>query len=527
MKRLKRSQKTLEDQPSEVRSLRALLSSRRAKYGSMAVVFTTVVLVFALLFNVLLTGISENMPLTLDFSASDIFTLSDVSRTLVSEALPEEKPQIRIRFMMPEDQLKENEYYNMILECAKTYAEAFDTISVEFLDILTRPADVNRYKELNLPVDSTSVVVDCESKSRVRLIGFESCFLTRQGASEYYGFDGETQFTAAIMAVCREKEPVVTFTKNHGETVFTQLRSMFETAGYKVEDANLARGELNPDTQILVICNPTVDFSGIGGSVEGGKSEIDVLKEYYNSFRDVMVFLSPDNTAELPELDALLEEWGVRVHRGETLTDEVQSLSNSGGKTLIASYGGRTYLADGTYDSRGSALHKSLTAEGNAPMTLLMNAAPVEILKENASGEEGDIQVDSVLVTSENAFLTSAENVRESGVYTLMALSTTVGYNDTNTDEVFADVLVCGSSRFTEVSAAGDAAYGNSEIIYTAMTLMSKESAPAGIELKKFDDNTLAVTEGYAKTALVLSMTVLPGIVLIAGTAVYLRRRHK
>ena len=527
MKRLKRSQKTLEDQSRETRSLRAFFSSRRAKYGSTAVIFTTVVLVFALLFNILLTGVSENMPLTLDFSSSDIFTLSEASRALISETLPEEKPQISIRFMMPEDQLKENEHYNMILECAKTYAEAFDNVSVEFLDILTRPADVTRYKELNLPVDSTSVAVDCESKSRVRLIGFESCFLTREGASAYYGFDGETQFTAAIMAVCRETEPVVTFTKGHGETVFTQLRSMFETAGYKLEDANLARGELNPDTQILVICNPTADFSGIRGAAEGGKSEIDVLKEYYNSFRDVMVFLSPDNTAELPELDALLEEWGVVVHRGETLTDEVQSLSNSGGKTLIASYGGNSFLTDGTYTSRGSALHKSLTADGNPPMTLLMNAAPIEILKENASGEEGDIQEDCVLVTSENAYLTGEDGQKESGVYTLMALSTTAGYNETNTDEVFAHVLVCGSSRFTEVAAAGDAAYGNSEIVYTAMTLMSKESAPAGIELKKFDDNTLTVTEGYAKTVLILSMTVLPGVVLICGAVVYLRRRHK
>lgn len=522
MKRFKRFQRTLEDLPNEKNTLRGFLSSRRAKYGSTAVIFTAVVLLFALLFNVLLTGISENLPLTLDFSSSDLFTLSDVSRTLISDALPEERPNIRIRFMMPEDQLKENEYFNMVLECAKTYADAFDTVKVEFLDILTRPADVEEYKDL--PVDSTSVVVDCPSKGRAKMIGFESCFLTREGASTYYGFDGETQFTAAIMAVCREQAPVVTFTTGHGEAKLTQLESMFTTAGYEVKHANLARGEFDSATQILVIAAPTTDFIGLAGVDEGKKSEIDILKDYYHSFSDVMVFLSPD-TPPLEELDALLAEWGVEIERGAMVLDDAQSLSNSGGKTLIASYGGASYLADGSYSTYGSALHKTLSAKENPPMTLLEGAAPIRVLVENTDGQMGDVSVDSVLLSGENAYVLDAQGERVNGTYTLMALSTTAGYS--GEEEAFSHVLVCSTPKFTEKAAAGDAAFGNSEIIYTAMTLMGKEAAPAGIELKKFDDTTLTASETYAKTVLVLSMTVLPGAVLILGTVVYLRRRHK
>lgn len=525
MKRLKKNQLTLEDSfqtaGKEPSALSRFLKSRRAKYGSVAAIFTAVVLLFALLFNVLLSAISENAPLTLDLSASDVFTLSDASKALIEEAMPEGEEKILVRFMMPEDQLKESEYYNMALECAKSYREAFSNIEVEFLDIVTRPSDVAAYRKLGFSVDALSVIVDCPAKNRVKMFGIETCFLTREGEQQYYGFDGETQFTAAIMAVCREKTPVVTFTQGHGETVPVQLERMFVTAGYTVCRTNLAAEELNPDTEILVISDPQTDFLGISA---GESSEIDAITEYLNGFRDVMVFLSPD-TQELPELDALLKEWGLVVHRGVALRDDKASLASSGGEVLISNYGGAAYQKDGTYSTFGSALHKNLSTQQSPPMTIVADAAPIELLITNTDGEAGQRSADSVLTTSEDAYLLSEKGKKTTGVYNLMALSTVAGYQ--NDDTAYSHMLVCGSSSFTEMVASGDSSYGNSEIIYTAMTLMGKETAPQGIELKKLDDKTLTVPEGYAQTAMTLSMTVLPGIVFLLGIVVHLRRRHK
>lgn len=525
MKLSKKQQLTFEDVPrtGEKKSpLRAFLSSRRAKYGSVAVLFTTVVLLFALLFNVLLGAISENAPLTLDVSSSAVFTLSDASRKLVSAAKPEDAPTVRIRFMMPEDKLKENEYYNMALECAKSYREEFSFVEVDFLDIVTRPSDVAEYKKLGLSIDSLCVIVDCPAKNRVKMFGVESCFLTREGESKYYGFDGETQFTAAIMAVCRDKTPVVTFTQGHGESVPVQLEEMFSIAGYTIERKNLAKDTLSADTQILVIANPQTDFFGVSS---GAANEIDIITEYLNTFRDVIVLLSPD-TQPLPELDALLKEWGLVVHRGVAIRDDVQSVAGSGGANLIASYGGHAYLnLDKTYSTFGSALHKNLSTQESPPMTVVNNAAPVELLITNTEGQDGQRSADSVLVTSPDAYLVDKDGKKESGTYALMALSTVAGYE--NDDTVYAHMLVCGGDLFSGQFAVGDATYGNTELLYTAMTLMSKETAPEGIGLKKLVDNTLTVPEGYAQTALVVSMTVLPALVFFFGAVVYFRRRHK
>lgn len=522
--KLKKNTVTLEDERAREKKsrLRAFFSSRRAKYGSVAVIFTVVVLVCALLFNVLLTGISENASLALDFSSADFFTLSETSRAHIDGVMTEGAEKIRIRFMMPEDRLRANEYYNMTLECAESYSAAFDNVVVEFLDIVARPSDVSDYRELGYSVDSLSVIVDCPAKNRVKMFGIETCFVTKEGASSYYGFDGETQFTAAIMAVCRDKTPVVTFTQGHGETVPVQLERMFMTAGYTVCRTNLAVEELDPNTEILVISDPQTDFFGIGA---GEQNEVDVLTDYLNDFRDMMVFLSPD-TQPLPELDALLEERGVAVHRGSALRDDKNSLAGSGGEMILASYGGAAYLNEGLYSTFGSALHKNLSTQESPPMTVVVDAAPVELLIENTSGEEGQCSVDSVLVTGPDAYLLDEKGEKsEVGRYALMALSTVAGYR--NDDTVYSHVLVSGSVEFTETVASGDSSYGNSQIVYTAMTLMGKETAPEGISLKKLDDTTLTVPEGYAQTALILSMSVLPGLVFIAGTVVYLRRRHK
>lgn len=521
-KKRARTLEPVEQKPlKELGPVRKFLSSRRAKYGSVAVVFTAVVLLAALLFNALLTALSEHASLTLDFSASEFFTLSDASRALIEGVMPEEGETIRVRFMMPEDQLKENEYYNMTLECARSYAEAFDNVTLEFLDIVTRPSDVADYRALGFSVDSVSVIVDCPAKNRVKMFGIETCFLTQEGADTYYGFDGETQFTAAIMAVCRDETPVVTFTQGHGETVPVQLERMFTTAGYTVRRTNLVKEALDPATQILVICDPQTDFLGL---FAGEDNEIDVITEYLNSFRDVMVFLSPD-TQSLPELDALLEEWGVIVERGVALRDDSASLAASGGATLIADYAGEAYLTQGAYSTLGSALHKNLSTQESPPMTLVPDAAPIKVLFTNTDGQSGQRSVDTVLQTSAEAYLSGGDGTKTAGVYNLMTLSTVAGYE--NDDTVYSHLLVTGSASFSEVVAAGDSSYGNSEILYTAMTLMGKETAPEGISLKKLDDTSLSVPEGYAKKALTLSLCVLPGLVFGAGIAVYLRRRHK
>lgn len=503
--------------------LKQFFSSRRAKYGSVAVIFTVVFVAAVLLLNVLVSSVSERTPLTVDLSASSYFTLSDASRSLCAASFSEtQNAGIVIKFMMPEDRLKANQYYNMVVQCALQYREAFPHITVRFLDIVTRPSDVRDLRELGFDITSTSVAVECPSKNRVKVFGIESCFIRQESSSTYYGFDGEMQFTAALMAVSRDKTPVVTFTQGHGETVPVQMERMFTTAGYAVKRTNLVTETLDPATEIIVISDPQTDFLGL---FAGENNEIDTLTEYLNSFKDMMVFLSPETQA-LPELDALCAELGVRVERGVALRDDVHSLASSGGATLIASYAGSSYLADKTdYSSIGSALHKSLSNRESPPMTLVPNAAPLQLLIDNTDGTGGQRSADTVLQSSENAYLLGEDGSRKSGVYPLMAISSSYGY--VGDDTVYSHVLICGSAGFTETVAAGDSSYGNSEILYAAINLMDKETAPEGIHIKKLDDPSLSVSEGDAQTMLILMVTVLPVLVFVCGGVVFFKRRHK
>ncbi len=513
--------------------IRRFFSSRRAKYGSVAVLFSVIFITVVILLNVLLSGLAEHTPLAADVTASAVFTLSDTSKTLIAQSFPEaEKPQVLLQFMMPQDRLKSGEYTNMVLECAKSYEEAFSNVKVEYLDLVSRPGDVRAYQELGLEISSTTVVVNCPAKARVKTFGVEACFIKKSDSDAYYGFDGETQFTAAIMAVSRDRTPVVTFTQGHGETRASQLERMFTTAGYTVKYQNLALEPIGADTQIIVIHEPHTDFLGL---FAGSDNEIDRLAEYLNDYRDLFVFLSPD-TPVLPELDALLEEWGVRVARGQTIIDEVQSVAGSGGTTLAADFAGASYLAytdtdtandeeySSAYASIGSALHKNLSKQDSPPSVLVSSAAPVELLYEGEFSD-GTRSIDSVLQSSKNAYCVDENGTKQVGVYTLMAISSRYGYEGDDTN--YTHVLVCGSGSFSEYVAAGDSYYGNSDILYSAMTLMSKELAPEGVNMKKLDDTSLSITEGEAQGMLVLMVTVLPVIVFALGGAVFFKRRHK
>ena len=87
-------------------------------------------------------------------------------------------------------------------------------------------------------------------------------------------------------------------------------------------------------------------------------------------------------------------------------------------------------------------------------------------------------------------------------------------------------VLACGTNQFVSDKYIGNAAYGNAEILFSAMKTMGRVTVPNGIEFKIFDNNELSITSSEAYAWTVALTTVLPVVTIITGAAVYLWRRH-
>ena len=375
------------------------------------------------------------------------------------------------------------------------------------------PAQINKYRESGA-IKTTSVIV--ESSLRYKVIPITNFFVSN--GESYVGFNGEMRLTSAILNVTNPVQPVVTFTKNHGETVPSTMVEIFTNAGFIVETKDISLEAMNPDTKILVISNPTSDFFGLNAAKEGNISEIEIINNFMNNFGHVMVFLSPDNTAQLPELEELLSSRGVYVKRGSKISDMGAPVS-ADGYAAIAEYAGEMY---------GGMLHNDVTGR-----TIMYNAAPIDILFTDKDVDEDSgayvykydtIYVDPVLTTTSHAVSALADGTEIHGPFNTMVLSSKFDY--VNNEKIYSHMLVASTDYFS--AFMGSNSYGNEKLLYNAMKLMGQDKTPSDIEYKLFDNTALEnIDQNDVKYWGIILICVIPLAISAIGVVVWLRRRHR
>lgn len=490
--------------------IKNIFNSRKFKYGSVAILFSALFVVAVIVVNLIFTALDDKYDLKYDMTSSGIFTLTEATET----ALADISSEVSIKFLMPIDKVEESVEGKYIKECAESYAQTFDNISLEYIDMARYPAQINKYRESGA-IKTTSVIV--ESSLRYKVIPLASFFVVNQ-SNQTVGFNGEMRLTSAILQVTNPVQPVVTFTRNHGETIPSTMVEIFTNAGYIVEQKDISLEAINPDTQIIVINNPVTDFFGLNAAKEGNVSEIEIINSFMNNFGHVMVFLSADNTAKLPELEELLASRGVYVNRGSKISDMGSPLSTDG----------LAYIADYVGEMYGGSLHSDVTGR-----TVMYNAAPIDILFTDKETDEDtgayiykydNIYVDPVLSSTSDSVTTLADGSKKYGPFITMTLSSEFEY--VNNEKVYSHMLVGSTDSFS--AFMGSNSYGNEKLLYNAMKLMGKEKTPSDIEYKIFDNSMLEKIDLNAtKMWAWILICVIPLIVCAAGIVVWIGRRHR
>ncbi len=481
-------------------------SSKQFKYGSVAAVLTVVFIAVVILLNAVFSALSSQYGFVLDLTHQQIYGISDQTR----ELLADQTKEVTIKFMLPLDQLESASEYYPVVTCAQQYAREFPNVKVEYYDIITRPDHLQYFTGKGYTVSTTDVIVQCGDEFKIFSLG---SFLPKaESTGNIYAFRGEMYFTSAILAVTAENQPEVTFTTNHGESVSPYLEDIFELCGYKVNQIDLATQQISDATKILVIYDPKFDFQ----SFEGGNSEIEKLAGYLGSNRSAMVFLSP-STQTLPNLDELLLEWGISVTRNQVVLDEGHSLPNYN-THLICDYPALESTSQEETPAGvivGGSVSSGQTVSGiSAPLVLSTPLANY-------------VTVESVLRSSLDAYV-EADGKKISGPFDVMAVATRsqiVNHGNSINQEVKGHLLVSSSTNFATL-CYDSSPYANQALIFNAIKLMSDEDTITNISMKRVDDTSLSIKAEDVTRYTVIMATVLPGLIVIGGIAVWIKRKH-
>jgi len=495
-----------------------LENRKKLKHGTTALVLTAVVVLAVIVVNVVFTKLAYANNWYVDMTKNKVYGLSDDGRVLLDTI--DQSREIKVRFCTPLDKLEENDYSKMALELIKQIASEYPNVSYDYIDIIRDAAVAYKYKS-----DSADTVTsDCiivESGNEFRKFTLDQLFIYDPDTYEYWAYNGETRLISAMVSVTQAEAPIAYLSTGHGENIeSTSFTQLLIDAGYKVETIDLTKKDFDEDARLLVIMNPLYDFQGDPSNDPNLYSEIEKVADWLSEGGNLMIFrggLETSGTApvELPELDQLLAEWGIKF-KTETLLDSSNSL------VLGSSSQGVSYILEGKYaegESFGADVVSDMATLASPPKVVVPYARPVEILWDYKNDHETSV----VVYSQSTAISTSEEETKSAGEVPIIAASRGIRIKDNV--ETYNYVYAIGSLGFAEANYL-NASYANNDVLYRMMRQMGRAQVPVNLDYKVFEDEALDINIDEAEKITWALVLVVPAVIFVAGIIVHTRRKH-
>jgi len=522
-KKNKKPKKEKKDKPKKEKKK---FNTKKLKYGTLATVFTLIIVAIVVAVNLIVQDVTERFDLTIDLTDNDIYTISqDTIDYLVSI-----EDEIEITVLADESAFENNAiYFKQASEVIKKYALYSDKISVSFVDMNKNPSVVTRFNEVYKgDLTEGDIVVFREALSeddsdRIKVLSLSSLFTT---STDSYGnttvsqSNAEQELTSAVMYVtdANPKKAVLVST-DMPTSVYASAQSllnMLSSNGYDLEEVDLLTDDLDIEsTDLLLILSPLNDFS---------TPVIDKISDYLyndgNLGKNVLYMANYDqNTTS--NIDEFLEEWGLAIgdsYIAETNTSASQNVSVYGlGYTIRSSIG---VIANDDY--------ADLVSDTTLPIAVPL-PRPIEILWET----NGDRETSVIMTTSNTSALIPRDATDDfdistavTGLQNVMAMGSKYVFNEDN-EKITSNVMVMGSAFMTDIYITLDTSYNNGEFILNAINKMTGKSSGITIVPKSLSISTISIDDTQILAIRTVVMFVIPLVIVAIGVVVYIRRRNK
>ena len=491
--KLKEKMKNKNHNKFDKKKLIGTISKKHIKNGSytmvMSVIFIAVVIVINMIVSTIPSKYSE-----IDISSQKLYSIGDETK----EMLKDLEKDVTIYQIAQSGSEDEN-----IANLLKKYEDESKHIKVEQKDPVVNPKFVSQYTSDDL--SANSLIVVCGDRNKV--IDYNNMYETsidyQTYSSQTTGFDGEGQITSAIGYVTSENLPVLYTVEGHGEKdMDSSIKEDIEKANMDIKSLNLlTEGSVPDDADCLFIDSPSTDFSS---------DEKDAIIEYLEDGGKAMIF-SDYTTEDMPNFDAILENYGVQrvdgvVFEGDNQhyamqmpyylvptinSTDASSETASAGYYVLAPYAQGIKKLDDVRDT--VTIESILTTSDQAYSKTDLNSNTIE-------KEDGDVEGPFDLGVS---ITESLDDDKETQI---------VYYSTSNLMDSQTNQMVSG---------------GNEKLIIESLKWMTdtEESASVSIPSKSLEVSYLTITDYDAAFWKICTIALIPGLFLVIGFVVWIKRR--
>ena len=549
-------------------------------------IITVLILAVAILLNLLISVLGQENIWQMDLTVSGhtnkeqkdlkLYTPSDVFMNLISDStLPmvdkvnaeraakgEEPIAINIIFCSDRDVVWSSDMMRCILYTALALEKEFgEYFNVDFINIEKNPSAVQKYKITSSSHIYNSNVI-FEFGSEFRVYSMNTFFVTNDSGKKW-AYNGEKNFTNAILAVTRAEAPIACFLNNHGEQLdnIQALWNLVEKSGYEVRSLDMTKEDIPENCRLLICYDPQTDFYAFGNTGDGEVSEIDKLDKFLDNCFSFLLFVD-NETPKLKNLEEYLEEWGVTIARATvnqeegnyTIRDTVEKLDKDG-YTPIATYATTGLGSSLTADMRELAYPAKVIFPNATAISMAKGYRYTYVPADSANNVEAyrygfyyrngvSRYFNDVFTAGKNAVAevngVQYEITTENKSFSLMTISNEERIRqETNyfsqRDRSF--VAVIGSTEFASDTILTSDAYGNADVLSSTLRALGREVAPAEFPFtifKNYEMNLESAVKGGANVssgamiATAVCLAAIPALIFFGlGIYVNVRRKYK
>lgn len=322
----------------------------------------------------------------------------------------------------------------------------------------------------------------------------------------------EEDLTNAIIKVGREAKKVY-FVQGHGEKDtadtegqgYSEAKKAIESQGYSVDAVNLmSDGKIPSDAKVLIIAGPTKELF---------PQELQFVEDFLNKGSGSLFLLLDMPPA--PSLSAFLKKWGVQA-------DEDVILDVSGVGRLIGK--GPAYPLVTAYESHKITerfnlmtffpFTRSLQPEKSVP-----EGITVEPLFKSGKDSFGETNLDDPKIS-----FNQGKDLK--GPLPLaLAVTKEIKPSSDKSPSTKARLVVTGTSLFPVNAFIQQ--QGNGNMFLNMVSWLAADEDLIAIRPKQSEDRRIVLSQSQMSAVRLLAVFVLPGIALIAGIIVVMRRRRR
>ena len=491
--KLKEKMKNKNHNKFDKKKLIGTISKKHIKNGSytmvMSVIFIAVVIVINMIVSTIPSKYSE-----IDISSQKLYSIGDETK----EMLKDLEKDVTIYQIAQSGSEDEN-----IANLLKKYEDESKHIKVEQKDPVVNPKFVSQYTSDDL--SANSLIVVCGDRNKV--IDYNNMYETsidyQTYSSQTTGFDGEGQITSAIGYVTSENLPVLYTVEGHGEKdMDSSIKEDIEKANMDIKSLNLlTEGSVPDDADCLFIDSPSTDFSS---------DEKDAIIEYLEDGGKAMIF-SDYTTEDMPNFDAILENYGVQRVDGVVFEGDNQHYAMQ-----------MPYYLVPTINSTDAS---SETASAGYYVL-----APYAQGIKQLDDVRDTVKIESILTTSDQAYsktdLNSNTIEKEDGdVEGPFDLG--VSITESLDDDKETQIVYYSTSNLMDSQTNQMVSGGNEKLIIESLKWMTdtEESASVSIPSKSLEVSYLTITDYDAAFWKICTIALIPGLFLVIGFVVWIKRR--